>query len=108
MELPEISFANVVAGVVGVWYSVGKFLSWRGRNKTDIAQSAVDRSVADADSVVYKRLAERVELLEKAQHTLELKVQFFRRHIWKMEKIMIQAGLEPPKFDEDAFQATGE
>jgi len=64
------TLAAIGAVVSGAWAWLERQKRVRAETNAEVAQSAAEESVADAQSVVYKRLAERVEVLERAQLTL--------------------------------------
>jgi hypothetical protein len=114
MQLPSLDLSDVALAGLASWVGIRKLISFLARNKVDVAQSVADRSVADADAALYNKLKERLDAMDREvialkadRDRMDLHLQFLRRHIWKMEKIMIQQGIEPPVFDETAFAAMG-
>lgn len=58
------AFAAIGAIAGGAWGWLERHKRVQAETKTEVAQSQAEESVADAQSVVYRRLTERIEALE--------------------------------------------
>lgn len=99
------------AGLVSLLVGVGGGIAWWERRAArsakadaEASQANATRAVADAEHTLYKLLAERqtqleqevremrAELATERQHSRQLEV-----HIFRLENLMRQAGLQPPE-----------
>lgn len=98
------------ASLVSLAIGTGGGIAWwqqraarAAKADAEAAKSGADRAVADAEHTLYKLLAERQtqleqevremrqELATERQHSRQLEV-----HIFRLENLMRQAGLDPP------------
>jgi hypothetical protein len=75
--------------------------------KAEGAASGAAIAVADAEGALYKRLTDRLNLLEADVSRLNTQLRAAWRHIWQLETIMRKAGMEPPPFEEEPVRAGG-
>jgi hypothetical protein len=105
--------AAITSVIVAVGALIGGGYTWWMRNKknqadvrADVATSAAQQVVADAQRTVYQTLLERVTTLEADMRIVRDELSVERKHsrklelhIWKLENLMRGAGLEPPVFE---------
>jgi len=110
-----IDWTLVGAGAMSVVTGGLSWLAGRGRKKAaeaaDIATSRTDIAVADAESALYNRLKERLDMLENDVTRLRSELDRVRAHsrkqdtyIWVLIRMLRELGKEPPPFDDDAPQ----
>jgi hypothetical protein len=105
-----------VVGTVatGIWAWWLKNQKSQANTRADVAESDAARTVADAQTTVYKLLNERLSTLESEVRGLRSELDAERKHsrrlelhIWRLEGLMRKAGIEPPAFHEDEIKAGG-
>jgi hypothetical protein len=112
LDLSAIGSA-IAAVVVASGTVIGGAYAWWLKNKrnqadvrADVATSAAQQVVADAQRTVYQTLLERVTTLEADMRIVRDELSVERKHsrklelhIWKLENLMRAANMEPPVFD---------
>lgn len=95
---------GLVAG--GIWAAWQNRLKTAAQTRAEVAESNASTAVADAQQTVYNGLNERVKTLEEDIRTLRKELAEERTHsrdlmlhIWKLETLMRQGGIEPPAFN---------
>jgi len=90
----------------GVWAAWQRKKTAEAKTRAEIAESNAATTVADSQRVVYDSLTDRVKTLEEDIRTLRRELAEERRHsrdlmlhIWKLETLMRQGGIEPPAFN---------
>lgn len=96
--------AMAVTGIT-TWFVQRK--SNGAKQAASVAASGSDKAIADAESILYNRLRERLDSLEKDVTNLRSQLDVERKHsrsleihVWRLENIMRKANLEPPVFVE--------
>ena len=89
----------------GAWAWFLKHQRAAAETRAEVAESDAGRTVADAQSTVYKLLQDRLTTVENDVRTLRQELAAERAHsrrlelhIWKLEGLMRKAGMEPPPF----------
>ena len=99
------------AAVVALLVGAGGAVTWwaaRGvreaRLSAEAAKSGAERSVADAETAVYRLLVERMAALEKevarlteAENQSRLRERALEEHIFHLENLMRRAGMDVPE-----------
>lgn len=74
-------------------------------NRADVAESDAATTILDSQRTVYALLTERLTTLENDMRNVRIELaterQHSRRlelHIWRLEGLMRNAGIEPPQF----------
>lgn len=98
-------FGAIGATATGVWAWWLKNKRAAAETRAEVAESDAGRTVADAQSTVYKLMQGRLETVENDVRTLRSELAAERAHsrrlelhIWKLEGLMRKAGMEPPAF----------
>jgi TolA-binding protein len=106
-----IDWAVASAAAMSIFTGIGAWFAGRRKEKAksaaDVANAGADRAIAEAESTLYNRLRERLDNLEgdvtALRNELDKERAYSRRlerHVWRLEKTMRDAGLEPPLFEE--------
>lgn len=105
-----IALSGIFVGIAG-WIKDRK--TGKADDKAEIAQSNASAAVADAEGTIYNRLREEIDALRNDVNRLRSDLDQERRHsralelhVWKLERIMRDAGLTPPPFVETANAET--
>lgn len=96
------ALAGVVGGV-GIWFQTRKVT--RARFESESSEYNADTAASKAERTMYEQLRKRLDDCEKDITNLRNELNDERRrgrdlelHIWKLEKLMKDAGLEVPMF----------
>lgn len=106
-----LEWDKIGAAITGLVIGIGGFFGGRVTRKADtgaeVAQANAAASVADAEGTLYNRLREEIDALRNDVSRLRADLDVERRHgralelhVWKLERIMRDAGLTPPPFVE--------
>lgn len=97
---------GMVAGGIWAWWL--KNQRSQANTRAEVAEAGAERAVADAQQTVYKLLTQRVETLEQEMRAVRAELDAERKHsrrlemhIWRLERLMRNAGIEPPPFPDD-------
>lgn len=102
----------VAGGAYAWWLQRGKAAA---AARADVAESDATVTILDSQRTVYTLLTERLTTLETDMRTVRAELaterQHSRRlelHIWRLEGLMRNAGIEPPQFSQgDAVLVEG-
>lgn len=99
-----IGAIGLVAG--GIWAAWQNRQKVAAQTKAEVAVAGAAEQVADSQKIVYNTLTERVTTLEKDLRALRDELVEERKHsrrlelhIWRLENLMRQAGIEPPAIE---------
>lgn len=110
---------SAVWGIVGpAVVGLATWLKMRKPNQAKIdaavAASRADEAVSDAEGALYRRLREDMDALRGDVNRLRAELDAERkhgrkleRHIWRLERLMREANLTPPPFDDTDTVAGG-
>lgn len=110
---------TAIWGVIGpALAGLATFLATRKPNKAKldaaVAQAKADGSAADAEGTLYRRLREDVDALSGDVKRLRAELDTERthsrkleRHIYRLERLMRNAGIEPPELHEEDLKVGG-
>lgn len=101
-----VALGTLTTVALGAWAAIERYQKVRANTRADIAESHSDRTIAEANTTVYAMLTQRLTTLEseistlRQEHAAErVRGRKLEIHIWKLENLMRQKGLEPPVFD---------
>lgn len=111
IDLQQIG-QGVGAIALGIIAWFGGRATKQAGDSAEIAQSNAQVSIADAESTLYQRLREEIDALRNDVSRLRADLDQERRHsralelhVWKLERLMRDAGLTPPPFVESTNDA---
>ena len=107
-----IDWAKVIEYGSYVVLAAGSWVLGRGKRKSEAAvstaQANAEVAIADAEGTLYRRLREDLDAMRADLNRLRSELDTERkhgrkleRHIWRLERLMRDKGLEPPPFVED-------
>lgn len=108
LDLTAIGTAlgSIGAVAAGLWMAWQRKKTTEAQTRADVAESNASTAVADAQKTVYDSLTDRVKTLEDDVRTLRRELSDERNHsrdlmlhIWRLETLMRQGGIEPPPFN---------
>lgn len=98
------ALSTLILGAGGAWAWFLKQKKAAAETNTDVAHADAERAVADAQHTLYKLLNQRVESLEVEIRELRAELSIERKHsralevhIYRLENLMRQQGIEPPE-----------
>lgn len=94
------SIWNVVGPAVaglGTWLLTRK--TSKAKLDAAVAAAKADTAVSDAEGSLYRRLREDVDALSGQVDRLRTELEASRRHIWRLERMLVELGGIPPHFD---------
>jgi len=109
--MPQIDFNALGSAIAALLIGAGLVVTWwlnreakNAKTRAEVAQSGAKRTAADAEHTLYKMLAERLAVLETELKEVRAEQAVERRHsrglevhIYRLENLMRQAGLDPPQ-----------
>jgi len=110
MAQGSIDWGVLGTAIGGIVMGIGAYVSGRksGRARThaDQAASGADYAMSTAETSLYEQFRTRLDDLEKDISKLRAELDIERRqgraleiHIWKLERLMRAANIEPPEFE---------
>jgi hypothetical protein len=108
---PVTTVSTLVAGAAGiiaaVWAGIERFRRTRAETGAAVSSSNADKAVAESQTTVFELMKNRLEALEREMQLLRQELQTERQHsrklelqVYKLEGILLKAGLDVPKLDE--------
>lgn len=113
-----IEWAKVIEYGSYAVLGIGGWFMGRGKRKSDAAvdaaQANAEVAMADAEGTLYRRLREDLDAMRADLNRLRAELDTERkhgrkleRHIWRLERLMREKGLEPPPFVDDEPERVG-
>lgn len=107
MTDPDMSWTQLGGALGAVGTVAASIWAWLERSQRTHAEVGADVARENAERSIYTMMTDRLSALEKDVAKLRDELSQERshsraleRHIWKLERLMRQGGLEPPAFED--------